>query len=372
MSLHAKWNTLRDEIAGVYLERDAQVHGIILAVLASQHVLLLGLPGTAKSAVIKTLVRRLTKCRYFEKQLTKFSGPEEVFGPTSVVALQQDIYKRRVEGYMPEAEIVYIDECFKANSAILNSFLSIMAEREFKNGLEMLACPLVSMIGASNETPQDESLSAMYDRFMLKYVSTYVSDTNFATLMRMDTMIEAAEANPNKTVLDLDDLKASQAAVKAVKLSPAICDALSNLRAECRKEGFSASDRRWMASKRVLQACAFMEGRDEVNTDDLMIYKDILWDDMNRAAKCAAVVGGLVNPVLAKIQEHVDAIDILLKDFVARGGGENNAIEAWAKMKQHQEVLSGLEGGERGGKLKANIEARVRDALAATFKFKGR
>ena len=362
--MHTKWNKLRDELAGMYLERDSQIQGIILALLASQHVLLLGVPGTAKSAIIKSLTRRIVGARYFEKQLTKFSGPEEVFGPTSIAALQADIFKRKIEGYMPEAEIAYVDECFKANSAILNSFLSIMAEREFKNGTDMVKCPLISMIGASNETPQEESLSAMYDRFMLKFVASYVSDSNFATLMRMDTLIEQAESDPNKTTLTLEEVKTSMKEVSKVTLPDNVVEMLVNLRAEMRKEGFGASDRRWMASKRILQASAFMEGRKEVVIDDLLIYKDILWDDMNRATKCAAIVGKIVNPVFAQIQEHVDAIDILIKDFVAKGGGENLAIEAWVKIKSHQERLADLSGGERGEVLKAKTRERVQNTLA--------
>lgn len=370
MTLNQKVSLLADEVSGLSLERNEQIRGLILGLLSREHVLLLGPPGTAKSMTISMITKRITNTRYFETLLSRFSSVEDVFGPVSIKGLQDDRYERIVEDYMPDAEVVVIDEVFKCSSSLLNSFLSIMVERKYKNGSEMLSVPLISLVGASNETPQDESLAAMYDRFGLKYMTAYVSDSNFSTLMRLRKQIVAAESNPNKATITLNELRQAQAEVDAVNVPDAIYEQLSVLRTTCRNEGFSASDRRWMASEKILKACAWMDGRKDVVNDDLLIYKDILWDNMNDAAKCAIVVGRIINPELTRIMEHTDQIDILLKEFVAKGGGEQAAIDAMVKIRSHQAKLVELNAGEKGEALKVKINQRVRAAIGKSMGFK--
>lgn len=369
MTLAAKVNALRDEIGSLYLERNEQINGLFLAILAGEHVLLLGPPGTAKSAAICTLINRIAGANMFELLLTKFTPPEEVFGPASIIGLQQDKYERVIDSYLPTADVGFIDEVFKANSAILNSLLTIMAERKFKNGKTSIKVPLVSLVGASNETPQDESLSAMYDRFMLKYVTAYVTDGNFPTLMRLRSKIAAAEADPNKTTISLADLKQAQSEVEAITIPAPIYEQLSTLRTSCRNEGLSASDRRWMGSEKILKACAWMDGRKNVISDDLLIYKDILWDNMGDVGKCAVTVGRIINPTLTQIQEHVDQIDMLLKEFVGKGGKEEDAITALVKIKKHTAKLDDLQSGPKGEQLKNKIQARIKSAIGKTMGF---
>ena len=105
---------------------------------------------------------------YFKKMLTPFSTPEEVVGPYDLGALDQNRYERAVDGYLPTADVAFLDEIFKANSAILNSFLTLLNEREFEQGHQVISCPLQVCVGASNEYPADESLNALYDRFLLR------------------------------------------------------------------------------------------------------------------------------------------------------------------------------------------------------------
>ena len=140
---------------------------LLLAALCGEHVLFIGPPGTAKSE----LGRRLSKLcsgSFFERLLTKFSVPEELFGPLSMRALEDDEYVRQTEGYLPSASVAFIDEIFKANSAILNSLLTVLNERLFDNGSERVKIPLLCMVGASNELPESEELDALYDRFLIR------------------------------------------------------------------------------------------------------------------------------------------------------------------------------------------------------------
>jgi MoxR-like ATPase len=168
------------------LEREAPVRLALLAALAGEHVLLIGPPGTAKSALARRLHSAFANTRYFERLLTRFSTPEELFGPLSLKALEDDRYERLTEGFLPTAGIAFLDEVFKANSAILNALLTLLNEREFDNGTQRVVTPLISVVGASNEVPADEALHAFYDRFLLRVPVTPVGDDNFAALLTLE------------------------------------------------------------------------------------------------------------------------------------------------------------------------------------------
>lgn len=137
-----------------FFEREEVIDALFIALVARQHTLLIGAPGTAKSALVMEFSQQVTGTNYFQWLLTRFSTPEELFGPVSLEALEKGVYKRNTAHKLPEADITFLDEIFKANSAILNSLLTLINERLFYNNGTPIKTPLHSVIGGSNEYPE--------------------------------------------------------------------------------------------------------------------------------------------------------------------------------------------------------------------------
>lgn len=248
------------------LERDTAVRLALLAALAGEHVLLIGPPGTAKSELARRLHRAFAGARYFERLLTRFSTPEELFGPLSLKALEHDRYERLVDGYLPTASIAFLDEVFKANSAILNALLTLLNEREFDNGSARVRTPLISVVGATNEVPAEEALMAFYDRFLVRVPVAGVSDASFAALLTLDTRAQAPAAP-----IAPEALREALVQRDRVALPDEVLAALGTLRGFCAAQGIGVSDRRWRQLVGLLRSAAYTEGRDAVDALDLWL-----------------------------------------------------------------------------------------------------
>ncbi len=266
--LHApRLRSLLASLGHGLLEREGPVRLALLAALAGEHVLLIGPPGTAKSALARRLHSAFGETRYFERLLTRFSTPEELFGPLSLKALEDDRYERLTDGFLPTAGIAFLDEVFKANSAILNALLTLLNEREFDNGTQRLRTPLVCVVAASNEVPADDALHAFYDRFLLRVPVAPVGDDNFAALLALDETAPGVDA----PILPAER-EAIAAAAAGVTLSDDFVSACTALRQWLAARNEPAlSDRRWRQFVALVRTAAASEGRETVDAYDLWL-----------------------------------------------------------------------------------------------------
>ncbi len=258
-----------------FKEREAEINGSLLAVLSGENLLFLGPPGTAKTLLAKNVCQSIEGGNFFNYLLTSFSTPEEIFGPLSLKALEEDEFRRKIDGCLPTAHLALLDEIFKASSAILNSLLTILNEHKYHNGREIVDVPLLSVFGASNELPEeDESLEALYDRFLFRYRLAYIQDDeNFRSLLfRTPGDFEPAL---QISVSRIEELRAS---AETVPVDPDVELIITELRRALQLREIEISDRRWKKVVQVLKVAARSSGCPTVDRTMALLLQHMLWN----------------------------------------------------------------------------------------------
>jgi MoxR-like ATPase len=279
-----------------FVDRDEAVDLIGLALLCREHVLLVGPPGTAKTALL-TAFGSLLDTAPFTYLLTRFTEPAELFGPLDVRRFQRDgVYEINTQGMLPRARLAFLDEVFQGSSAILNTLLTLLNERRFHNGGAMEECALVTLLGSTNELPDDPVLAAFSDRFLLRCRLDYVPDDAVEDVLRLgwraeqETIRAAGPGGPgadrpdgalpgrrSEAGFSFDDLVTLQRAVAAVDVSP-VLPVYSQIVRELRAQGVAFSDRRAVKAQKVFAAAALLAGRARAETADLAPLAS-LWTD---------------------------------------------------------------------------------------------
>ena len=334
-----------------FLGKDEVIRLLIVAAIAGEHAVLIGPPGTAKSALIRTFAR-LIQANYFEYLLTRFTEPNEIFGPVDIAAFREGRYERRTEGMLPEAEIVFLDEVFKSNSAILNALLTLLNERRYTSGGHVLRCPLLSAFGASNEVPGDETLTAIYDRFILRIRNDNLDAYHFQDLLQKGLEHEVlqmtnAPIQPLVAARELAELQ--RGLLQRTRFSEEFFSQYKGIVFQIRAEGVSLSDRRVVKILKLFAASAYLDGRAQPDAGDLFVLKHV-WNNEDQAQ----ILDAIVTPVLeTHYREHPQA---------RRVGAAGVGIEALAaEIDRVRQVLIGA-----GGLSELKALNEIKSALVAS------
>ena len=316
---------------GVY-EKDTELNLSLLAALAGQSILLLGPPGVAKSMVARRLKYAFAEARSFEYLMSRFSTPDEIFGPVSISKLKEsDRYERATEGYRPSADVVFLDEIWKAGPAIQNTLLTVINEKTYLNGATQMKLPLKLLIAASNELPTEgEGLEAIFDRFIVRVLSKPIADEKAFYKMVVGNGSEENRRNDREESIfgDEDAFKDAfssaefaeiQKAIDAISVPMQVLQAITKIRKGLKDVKIPSqdvhreiyvSDRRWKNIVRLLKTSALLHDRKEVALSDLQIAVHCLWSEPDEIAPIGEIVAkAIFSEYLERLDEMQNAID---------------------------------------------------------------
>jgi MoxR-like ATPase len=283
-----------DPMKRAFVGKDEIIDLLGIGLVGGENLFILGPPGTAKTALVHQLAARL-QGKTFDYLLTRFTEPNELFGPFDIRKLRDGELQTNTEGMLPEASLVFLDELLNANSAILNSLLVALNERLFRRGKETRPLAALMFVGASNHLPEDDALQALFDRFLLRVHCDNVPGERLTDVLTAGWKL--ASTNAEKSSLHFEELRVGQIALAHVELA-AVRQPFTELIHRIRHAGIPVSDRRAVKLQRVIAASALLSGRTEARLSDLWVVRHI-WDTEEQVE----VLASLVDQAISKQQQ---------------------------------------------------------------------
>jgi MoxR-like ATPase len=330
-----------------FVERGEVIDLIALALTAGEHLFLLGPPGTAKSALIRHFARAVHGS-YFEYMLTRFSEPNEIFGPIDIARLRDGVVATVTTGMLPEGEFVFLDELFNANSAILNNLLTVLNERVYRRGAETHRLPLLSLFSASNHLPEDDALRALFDRFLLRCPVDNLPREAMPRLLAAGWELERSANGQAGPSVSAEDLRELARRVLEVDLA-AVRELYAEIVFKIRDLGIAFSDRRAVKGLKLVAASALLCGRKAALPADLWVLRYV-WDRVEQMGPLRTLIDGVLeqHPTketkhpLAEPAEHVDAEDLArqLDDAEGRLESESRGLLSLARLRERVAALA--------------------------------
>lgn len=366
-TVRPKVKALIDAMTKLFREREQVILGIWCAILAKEHAYLVGPPGTGKSAISRAISNCLG-ASYFEWLMTRFTTPEEILGPMSLSALKQDKLTRIATGKLPDAQVVFLDEIFKANSACLNAILAAVNERIFHDDGQAKVIPLRTCIGASNELPDGSDLEALNDRFLMRFfVDELVDQTNWVSV------VSEPEPEIDKSLhMTLAEIDAAIAEVEQVTVPEDVVVQLFEVRDQLSREGIRVSTRRWKKLIKILRAYAWITGASEVDSLHFEILQHGLWRDPSQRQKIVAIVGKVSSPILSEATSIYDSMMELIGGLPATGPVESAGRSTMGELKKGIQKITEVRAKSDNPALTSRIERLVTELSEEHAKLRDR
>ena len=306
-----KIQALMAEFNHAFPERSGVIMGLFIAFLIKKHVFLIGPPATAKTLILKAFAAAMAEGSFFKLLFTKYTTPEEIFGPLSYKGLTQDLHVRKLDGYAIEKRMWVFDEIWKGSSAILNTNLEAVQEFIYKHGTTDMKIPLEMLTGAANEYPQDKSLDPMYDRFNFRFwVERPVERKSRGRIFQKDPTLCKVIGKMTQ-----DEIDVLRQAITDMDISDSLREQHLDIEDALTAEGFKLSPRFTSAAGEALKAMAIIQGRDHIITSDFMIFADMVWNRHTEREKAYSVIGNAADPFGSRAEAILDGVRIVMRDL---------------------------------------------------------
>ncbi len=306
----AKLNNVLKHVKSTFVGKDTIIDLMGICLVARENIFLLGPPGTAKSAIVHAVAERL-KGKTFEYLLTRFTEPNELFGPFDIRKLREGELVTNTEGMLPEANLVFLDELLNANSAILNSLLTALNERVFRRGREIKKLPTLMIVGASNHLPEDEALQALFDRFLIRVRCDYVDTKMLNEVLNAGWALEQKNTGDYPEITN-EEVLYLQSCITRVDMS-AVRESYIDLIHKLRNAGVQVSDRRAVKLQRVIAASALLCNRQAAVLSDMWVLRYI-WDTDDQIEIIAGIINAAITTEDTTVKHHEEALVNTLPD----------------------------------------------------------